>query len=171
MSDQNGQPPENTGGVGGLLSNPNRTISDANLIRRAISERWPVSLERRQRLVTILGQIAETDVFEIEKFETSDGGSESKGPLRTTGRITMPNHRNQIAAARTLVAMVAQNQADEHHADDDANSKAGLQLSAAQLAASMTDLQKINLYIASGRPDLIPARLRELAKKEGLIQG
>lgn len=73
-----------------------------------------------------------------------------------------------ISVAKTIAVLEGANQADEHQADADANAKAGLVINAAAL---MNDRQKIDLYIAAGRPDLLPERLREVATKEGLIAG
>jgi hypothetical protein len=98
--------PDDLGGLGELARREGTKVADVGLIRRAVAERWEIDAPRRRRLVAILSQIAETDEVEVEAFR---GAGEN-----AVGTIKVCNHRNQIAAVRTLAAMVGQNQADEH---------------------------------------------------------
>jgi hypothetical protein len=95
---------DDAGGVGGLLKNPDVAVMDMNTIRRAFKERWPIPPERRQRILTVLQQIVETDTFDVQN---------SKGD--EVHVATMPNHRNQVAAAKAILAAAALDQADMHH--------------------------------------------------------
>lgn len=114
MSD--GQPQE-LGGAGGLLANP-RKVADLNLIGRAITERWPIPPERRTRILTVLQQIVETDEFAIEKIEHEESAPGREAACgKKTVTVKMPNHKNQIAAAKAIMAAAALDQADRHHAD------------------------------------------------------
>lgn len=89
-----------------LLADPHRVRGDAQMIRRALRQRWPMSDEVRADLVNCLKAIVCTEKIEVV--------SKSGEP------ISIPNHRNQAAAARVLVAMEAQNQADDHLAQKQA---------------------------------------------------
>jgi hypothetical protein len=86
-----------------ILADPHRTASDINLARRAVRQRWPVKDEHRGIVVDRLMDI-------VQKAEVSVMTKE--GPEKIEG----PADSNAIAAARVLVAMESQNQADEHHA-------------------------------------------------------
>jgi len=119
MPDQNN--PANDGGLGEVLrdTGSRSSVADSKLIARAVRERWPIDLPKKQRIVTTLMQILDTDTYEVEKIESNlAANGEASGPPTTTAKVTMPNHRNQVAAARTLAIMVGQNQEDEHHADN-----------------------------------------------------
>ena len=107
---------------------PNRVQEDCKIIRRAIREGWPVPLERRQRILTTLQQIVETDTFEIEKIVHEQGPDKTSKEVKTES-IKAPNHKNQIAAAKAILAAAqldqqdahhveAHNQRERHHADD-----------------------------------------------------
>lgn len=100
-----------------MLALHERAVSDIKLMGRALKERWPMSPERRARIITTLCQIVDTDTFEVEKVECEGGNNGEGTRTKTVGKITMPNHRNQIAAAKTLIAADALNQSDEHLAD------------------------------------------------------
>lgn len=150
--------PQKTGGEGAalsLLTDEKRQRSDMVLLRRAARGRWGVSDGARRTAQARLLEIIRKDTVEVPSM---NGLVDSEG--------TADN--NAIAAVRTLAVLNAQDQADDHHQDDDQNAKAGLVINA---AAQMNDRQKIDLYIAAGRPDLLPERLREVATKEGLIAG
>lgn len=102
-------------GFGHLLTNPDTIVQDCKTVRRAFVERWPIPRERRERLLTILQQIAETDEFTVEKVE-HDGGPNGEGAKETkTASIRMPNHRNQIAAAKAILAAQAADDSDRQH--------------------------------------------------------
>lgn len=85
--------------------------SDINLLRRAARERWPVPQEKRPMVVGKMLAIVEQESTTIP----SPGG----------GEVEVSNARNQVAAARVLVAMEQQNQADEHLADKNDRLDAG----------------------------------------------
>lgn len=75
---------------------------DVALVGRAVKERWPVDGIKRPAIVTRLQKIVEKEsVTAIVKGELVEA--------------ELPADVNAIAAARVLVAMVGQNQADEHH--------------------------------------------------------
>lgn len=113
MSGENG-----LGGMGGLLADPTLIPSDCRTLARAFVERWPIPPERRQRILTTLQQIVESDTFEVEKTETEGGPNGEGAKTIKVGSITMPNHRNQVAAARVLLTAFKVDQDDQHHLED-----------------------------------------------------
>lgn len=134
-------------------------VADARMIARAVKDRWPIDETRRALIVTVLTQIAQTDSYEIERVENRSGGNgEGFGPSETTGKIVQPNHRNQVAAARTLAAMVGQNQADEHHADKQGNDDARLKLDAVKALAGLSQDEKLALIQRAGLGAMLPVK-------------
>lgn len=104
------------GGVGALLADPEKIAADCATIRRAFKERWPIPEERRQRILTVLQQIVETDTFEVERVETAAGpNGEGIGPESKRASIKMPNHRNQVAAAKAILAATGEDRDDQQH--------------------------------------------------------
>jgi len=116
--------PEDDGGVGALLADTDRSVAHLATVRRAVKERWPIPPERRQRILTTLQQIVEVDTFEVEKNETEYGPDGKVSTSRKVGSITMPNHRNQVAAAKVLLAAAKLDQEDQHHVENLAAGKA-----------------------------------------------
>lgn len=139
-----------SGGGGVFFADPDRIVADLNTVHRAARERWPVPDDVRRRVASEVADLA-------MKRTTTVGG--------TSGPITVDNDRNQIAAARVLAFMVAQNQADEHHADKQNVSEADLALRARDAALRLTDEEKIAYAIQLGRLDLLSPRLREEAQR------
>lgn len=88
-------------GVSGtLLTDPLATTKDTALVRRAIKERWNIPDEKRPVIVNRLLDIVETTSVTVM---TKDG------PQPVADKADA----NAIAAARVLVAMEGQNQADQ----------------------------------------------------------
>lgn len=127
MSD-NGQPAAaDDGGVGALLADPDRSVAYLATVRRAITERWPISPERRQRLLTVMSQIVEADTFEVSKIICEPGRNGEGAPSTDEKResIVMPNHRNQVAAAKVLLSAAKLDQDDMHHLENLAAPRSG----------------------------------------------
>lgn len=95
-----------------VLSDPHREQSDIRLVNRAVRNRWKVDEANREKIVTRLMEI-------VEKREASV--MTKGGPCALDG----PADTNANAAARVLVAMEQQNQADEHLADKNDRLDAG----------------------------------------------
>lgn len=95
MSENSTIPTTDQGGRGGgaLLQNPKHTKSDAALIRRAASARWPITDSLKRKL--------------LDKIEAALDTAEDARDIRGLGQV--------------IVAMEAQRQADEHL--DDKNSR------------------------------------------------
>lgn len=87
-----------------LLEETNLTKQDAKLIERAVRERWPIGRRIKQTVIHRLRDI-------VEKREVTVMGKE--GPFE----VEAPADSNSVAAARVLVAMVGQNQADEERVE------------------------------------------------------
>jgi hypothetical protein len=104
------------GGQGELLE-PGHTRADLRLIARAARGRWPVSDRMRQAVLSKMAKIVDKDMVEVP------GGD---------GTILVDNDRNQIAAARVIVAIDAINQADEIKAVDVERADAGKPTSVVQ---------------------------------------
>lgn len=99
-----------------ILVDPKMTKQDINLARRAIRERWPMTPEARAALTNRLLRIVDKEEVAVP---TRDGGIEYVDSVADV---------NAISAARVLVAMEGQSQADQHliiKADDDANKVQG----------------------------------------------
>src|SRR6185369_11736860 len=109
MSGENGP-----GGQGEIaaLADVHHERAGFKTLGRAVRERWPIPPERRQRILTVLQQIVETDTFEVEKTETEAGPNGEGAKSQKVGSLTMPNHRNQVAAAKVLLQAAALDQAD-----------------------------------------------------------
>lgn len=98
-----------------ILIDPKMEKADINLARRAIRERWPLTAEVRQGLINRLLRIVDKEEVAVS---TKEGIEYLDGPADT----------NAIAAARVLVAIEGQSQADQHliiNADDDAAKPGG----------------------------------------------
>lgn len=78
--------------------------SEAILIQRAIKKRWGMTPDERQR--TVNRMMKTIDKPGKERIVTDEEGKETV--------VTVDNDREAIAAARVLVAIEAQDQADEH---------------------------------------------------------
>ena len=94
-------------GVSQLCRDPNKQREDIALIGRAIRNRWPMSAKTRRVLVNRLVAVTEKEAV-LVPF----------GPDNVLMPMDGPADDKAIAAARVLVAMMGQNQADRHHADD-----------------------------------------------------
>lgn len=81
-----------------------RVLADMNTIRRALRERWPIPEETRSVLLERLKTIIEKPTVQAMSKD---------GPVSLDG----PADANAVRAASVLVAMMAQNQADDHLAD------------------------------------------------------
>lgn len=94
----------------------------------------------RKRILTVLMQIVESDVFEIEKVE-HEGGPNGEGSKSVkTGSVRMPNHRNQVAAAKAIMAAMAMDQQDEQHLERLAVDEARPQVSGGMSAAALLQI-------------------------------
>lgn len=178
-----------SGGIGGLLSQPNRVQEDCHLIRRAIAEGWPVPMERRQRILTTLQQIVETDTFEIERVELTKSGEGQLVREETTAKVKAPNHKNQIAAARTILDAYKTDQSDKHHVEDHnkderhhqdnreqrerhhaidaargAHEPGSVQVGIA-VGRPLTDADRIRIAVENNVVHLLPPELAEQARK------
>lgn len=111
--------PQDEGGQGEIsaLADSHHERAGFKTLGRAVRERWPIPPERRQRILTVLQQIVETDTFEVEKTETESGPNGEGQSSRKVGSISMPNHRNQVAAAKVLLAAAKLDQDDQHHVE------------------------------------------------------
>lgn len=89
------------------MTDPHRTPSDINLVSRAVRERWSIPADRRGVVVARLLEIVEKRTVDVM---TKEGPASMEGPADS----------NANAAARVLVAMEGQNQADDHLADKNA---------------------------------------------------
>lgn len=102
-----------------LLLDPHRRAADLRLANRAVRERWKLPSNKCDSLVDRLFDIAETTsvrVRTLEGYESQDG----------------PADVNAIAAARVIVQMMGQNQADELPvADNQVNVNIGFDVRAA----------------------------------------
>ena len=78
-----------------------QTLADARLMGRAIRERWPIDEQKRMALVNRLCRIVEKEDVATTDQQGGVQYDEDKAD------------RNATAAARVLVAMMAQNQRDE----------------------------------------------------------
>jgi hypothetical protein len=90
-----------------LCRDENKQREDIALIGRAIRNRWPMSAKTRRALVNRLVAVTEKEEVLVEY-----------GPDKTLIPMDGPADDKAIAAARVLVSMMGQNQADEHHTDD-----------------------------------------------------
>lgn len=87
------------------LQEPCRVRQDLRLVQRAVKHRWPLKRSKcrdlADRLFEVVDKRAVSVVTKTGDIVTIDG----------------PADVNAIAAARVIVAMSGQNQADEHHRD------------------------------------------------------
>lgn len=140
-----------------VLHEEHRTNSDIRMVGRAIRERWDVPEEKRPQVVTrLLDIVATTEVTVMG----ADGVAVA---------VTDKADTNAIQAARVLIGMTAQNQADDHHADKQGNDDARLQNESFAVAAAaysrLTDGEKVAMAVRMGKVEMLPPRLREMAKK------
>lgn len=119
------------------------------LLRRAARERWDIPKATRVRAVNVLHTIMGEDTFEIERVGVKSGGK-ADGEEESTVKTKAPNHRNQIAAARTLAVLVGQQQKDEHLLAEWERLDAGL-------ATARVDHTETNAALAN--PDAIRAAI------------
>lgn len=93
-------------GVVTVLADPHHSRSDIGLVRQAQRRRWEVSEDKKPLIIRrLLGIVRKTEV-------TVAGG---EGGPQT---VECPADRNSISAAKALIAMEGQNQADEHKAKE-----------------------------------------------------
>lgn len=89
------------GPLPGFLVDPAQETRDLKLLERAIRNRWPINDEHRSAIVNRLLRIVDKDEVTVMT---------KMGPAV----LEEPADKNSVAAARVLVAMVGQCQADEH---------------------------------------------------------
>lgn len=141
-----------------VLSDPHRIKSDCNMIRRAVKAGWLVPQEKRPDVVKRLLEIVDTR----EHVTADDGGAEAAD-------------RNAIAAARVLVAMTSENQADthhveahnqreRHHADNLAKPAAGTTVNVGVQVGGTSDASIVQFFVEQGIPDKMPPALLERYK-------
>jgi hypothetical protein len=99
-------------GGGGELLGGRRKAADINLIASAVRRRWPVPPETAAVVIDRLTKIVQKQTVGVM---TKEGPADLEGPADA----------NANAAARVLVAMEAQNQADDHLDDKNARLDAG----------------------------------------------
>ena len=117
-------------GQGGLMLDPHHVRGDRRMLARAMREGWDIKAKVRSDLPGTMAKI----VFD-----------ELQRPI------------DRIGAARVIVAMQGQNQADRHHEDDLNLGTARLALDATQALAQMDDAGKRSLIEAAGLSHLLPA--------------
>jgi hypothetical protein len=141
-----------------VLSDPHRIKSDCNMIRRAVKAGWLVPQEKRPEVVKRLLEIVDTR----EHVTADDTGADAAD-------------RNAIAAARVLVAMTGENQADlhhvedhnqreRHHADQMARAPAGTTVNVG-VQVGLSDSDRIRIAVEAGLTHLLPPELAERAKE------
>lgn len=121
-----------SGGQGDFapLSDPHRIESDCAMLRRAVRERWGVPHDKRGTVVTRLVDIVrKTSVL----IPVKDGVFDSEAVADA----------NAVAASRVIVAMVAQEQADEHLADKNARIDGGQATESVKLYASAAPTEAV----------------------------
>jgi len=87
-------------GVDSLFSDPRHTRADCRLTARAVRERWPVPEKTRKLVIDQLLRIVDT--VSVEVCDTNGSTVEVDGPADA----------DAIAAARVLLLMSGQNQAE-----------------------------------------------------------
>ena len=113
---------------------------DVSMVRRAIKEEWELPARVREGLPALMMDIA--------------GDTEADA-------------RARVGAGSVLVAMTRVNQADRHHADAMAQDDKHLALTAAEMVSRLKDQDLIDMARRSGQLGLLPARLREMAERDG----
>jgi len=113
-----------SGDVNSLLLDPKASKKDLAIARRAIREKWPISESTRRHLVKRLVKVTRKEAVLVEW---------GQGDEKTLMPMDGPADANAISATKVLVQMMGQNQADEHHADEQANPQppAGVNLNVA----------------------------------------
>lgn len=106
---------------------------DLQMLGKAIRERWPLPA----RTADIVPEV----MLGIVEGSTED--------------------RERIAAARVIVTMMGQNQADEHHTDKTAQGDKALALDAARTLAGIANADKIALVRRMGMGHLLPAEVQQ----------
>lgn len=98
--------------VNALLLDPGATKKDIALVRRAVRERWPIPELNRADTVNRMLNIISKETITVP-IPTMDGLQmvECEGPA----------DEHAIQAAKVLVSMVGQNQADEFKSDEPVN--------------------------------------------------
>jgi hypothetical protein len=130
--------PEKSGGQGEMLplSDPHHIRGDAVMVKRAIRERWPIDAEKREKLANRAAELGLAD-----DVDTSAAG------------------------LRLVVAMVGQNQADEHLADKNARLDAGLATDRVAHSREMTARELVDEAIRLDAVAFLPAALQPVAQK------
>lgn len=132
-----------------------RTEKDRAMTRRLLQQ-YP----RRWSAVSEAVKVQAVQDLEWARQEARDKPATEFDPLAGAKVV--------VSVVKTLALLERSNQLDEHHADEVAAKEKDQALAAAALSAQLTDQQKIDLYIASGRQDLMPQRLRELWERQQL---
>jgi hypothetical protein len=100
------------------------TGRDIGLMRRAVRERWPVDDKMRAAIMERMGKIISKPAVQVM---TASGKQILDGPADS----------NAVRAAGVIVAMVQQNQADDHLAEKNARIDAGLATENIQVAPTI----------------------------------
>ena len=153
MDEGKGEAPSGGQGELTVLGDPHRLESDMNLIRRAVRERWPVAANRRPAVVDRLLKIVERETVDVP---AGDGVFSS----------TYHADSNAIKAAVVLRTMEADNQRDEHHADDLAKPAGGTTVNVGVQVNTLSDERRIQIAAEAGVLHLLPAELQEKAKEK-----
>ena len=128
-----------------LVAGSTHVASDLNMLRRAIKEGWPIDQHKRPAIVDRLLDITN---------KTGSTVMTKEGPVT----LDAVADSNAISAARVLVAMAGQNQADRHHDADHALDATRLALDATQALASLTLAEKRKYIEQAGLGHLLPAQ-------------
>lgn len=138
----------NGGGEGALrtdvLEPSSHRTSDIRMVNRAIRERWRIPEDKRNGIVDRLVQIVDTEKTNVSAADGSTYESYDAAD------------KNSVAAARVLVAMEGQNQADTQHVDKQKLGEAGLAIDAMKALSGMTEQDKLDLVRRAGMTHLLP---------------
>lgn len=141
-------------GVAGVvaISDLNEERRDCGVLRRAAHEGWDVPAEDRPHIVSRMVGIVKRQTVTVA---TMMGPCESESVA----------DGNAIQAARVILAMTGQQQADRHHADKLAQDDKHLAVSWADTLAKVPPDELIAAAIRLGMVDKLPPALREQARK------
>ncbi len=124
-------PGDTVGGQGEILptSDGHHTRADIALVGRAVRQRWGIPPEIRTELPAAMRQIVNKESVTI---------------LDSWGvAIEVSNDRERIAAAKVLVAMEGQNQADDHLADKNERIDGGKATEVVKLYGTAVDTEAV----------------------------
>lgn len=140
------------------MEEPARHHADLRLARRAIAENWPMPPERRATLMAMLYTIATTPTH--TSTSVIRGGPFDGQETETT----QPNHRNQVAAAKAILAAAKMDQDDRHHGDNLEIKRGELALGVADaVSKNLTEDDWLRVATLTGRLADLPERLRDRA--------